>query len=75
MCRGFHRRQVEQWRHTRWIAAELRNGLRAPGEAGVSLHEILPLPGDELAEAGPVLTPEQIEAEYARVAVLDRDLN
>jgi hypothetical protein len=72
--RGFQRRQVEQWRHTRWLATELRNGLRAPGEPGVSLHEVLPLPGDETISSSLELSPEEVEAQFAYLQTLDRDL-
>ncbi len=74
MCRGAHRRQVEAWRHTRWLAWELRNGLRAPGEPGQTMHQILALPGDELPPSSVPETPEEVDALWAALDERDNAL-
>ena len=67
---GFHRRQIRKWQHTRFLATMLLNVNRDPDSAPVEPWEVLPLPGDPVPE---VLNLEEVDAELARLAEIDKD--
>jgi len=71
MCRGYHRRSVEQWRHTREHITALFNVNRAPDTPVLHPIEVLPLPGDTAGPSTAPETPEDIEALWA--ALDERD--
>lgn len=70
MADGYHRRQVLQWHHTRWLGTILLNVNRGEGDEPLSPEDVLPLPGDPDPA---VLTPEELDAELARIVQLDTD--
>ncbi|MGI4822246.1 MAG: hypothetical protein ACRYFV_13635 [Janthinobacterium lividum] len=82
MVRGYERRQkhkqareVDKWRRTRLVATILLNAYRDPKKTSAYVPEKwLPLLGDILPEPPKELTPEEVEAEFARTKVLDADL-
>ena len=68
---GFHRREIRKWRHTRWLGTLLLNVHRGEDDPVQTPEDVLYLPGDP-----PLLTaatPEELDAELARVAALDPD--
>jgi hypothetical protein len=67
MCRGYRRRQTEAWRRTRLLATLLVNLHREANSPVLSPEQLLPLPGDQLAEAAPDLTPEQVDELWAEL--------
>lgn len=74
MARGYRRREADAWRHTRLLATIYTNIHRGENDPALTPQEFMPLPGDVLPEVPPALNPEQVEAEFARVATLDKDL-
>jgi len=58
----------------RLLAAIMLNVNRAEGEPAQTPEEVFWLYGDPLPELPQVLTPAEVEAEFARVADLDKDL-
>ena len=71
---GYHRREADKWRHTRWLGTILLNVHRGEGEDVMTPEEVMPLPGDVLPLAAHVLTPAEIDAEFVRLLALDTDL-
>ncbi|MBH8569354.1 phage tail assembly chaperone [Microvirga sp. STS02] len=71
MADGYHHRRVLAWQETRWLGALLVNINRAPDTPAVEPSELLPLPGD--APAAPLMSTEELDAELARLAELDKD--
>ncbi|GAB3661500.1 hypothetical protein GCM10027594_31350 [Hymenobacter agri] len=69
---GFHRRQIRKWQHTRWLGTVLLNINRDPEKSPEPIEpwEVLSLPGDPQPA---VVTPEELDAELARIAQLDTD--
>ena len=73
-----HRRQQEAryeerldgWRQTRWLGTLLLNLNRGEDDPVQKPEEVLPLPGDPQPEE---ISPEELDAELARVAALDTD--
>jgi hypothetical protein len=67
MQRGYSRRTMDAWRHTRHLANLLRNLNRGENDAATTDAQYLPLPGDD--EYGRHLEsttiPERTPAEYA----------
>lgn len=68
LAAGFHRRQIRQWQHTRFIVAGFFNANRGQDDDPVQPTDVLWLPGD--AEAPPPPAASLTEAEY--LAELDR---
>lgn len=82
MVRGYQRRatekqerELDKWRRLRILAVLQLNAHRGENDAALTPEEWMPLPGDSLPKAPLVLSPEQVEAEYAHTATLDADLN
>ncbi|MBH8558996.1 phage tail assembly chaperone [Hymenobacter negativus] len=67
---AFHRQEIRAWRRTRWLGTILLNVHRGEDDPAQLPEEVLYLPGDP-----PLLTisPEELDAELARVAALDPD--
>jgi hypothetical protein len=66
-CRGYLRREAEQWRRTRWLGTVQLNSNRGPDDAVLVPEEIMPLYGD--------LAPQETvqvmsEEEFNRIAGL-----
>jgi hypothetical protein len=74
-ARGYHRRHVERWRHTRLLAASIYNAQRGPDDSEVLPEHIMKLPGDEATPATPLMSEEEYAAEFAAATALDTDLN
>ncbi len=73
-CRGYHRRVADHKRPLRWLGTILLNVNRAEGEPALTEEEAMWVYGDPVPEAPIMLTPAEVEAEWARVAALDKDL-
>jgi hypothetical protein len=69
---GWHRRQIRQYHHTRYLAAMLVNVNMGPDGTPVDPAELLPLPGDPPPPEP--MSLEELDAELARIAELDKDL-
>jgi hypothetical protein len=74
MARGYRRREADAWRHTRLLATIQTNIHRGQDDPALTPEEFMALPGDVLPERPHQLTPEQVEADFARTADLDKDL-
>jgi|GEM_PF-3185589 len=73
-CRGYHRRHAAKVKPMRLLATILLNVNRAEGEPALAPEEVTWLYGDPLPEVPQVLSAAEVEAEFARVAALDKDL-
>jgi hypothetical protein len=69
MCQGYHRRQTEAWRQTRWLGTILLNVNRPPGMPAYLPQEVLELPGDP--PYAPALSAEEFDDTMARLAEFD----
>jgi hypothetical protein len=70
MAEGYHRRQVLDWHHTRWLGTILLNVNRGEDDAPLTPEEVKWLPGDKIPG---LISPEELDAELARVAAIDTD--
>jgi hypothetical protein len=68
-CRGYHRRQTEAWRRTRWLGTILLNVNRAPNTPAYALEEVLGLPGD--LPPAPPMSAAELDDTLARLAEFD----
>ena len=68
-CRGYHRRQTEAWRRTRWLGTLLVNINRAHGTAPTEQQDLFTLPGDP--PPAPPMSAEDLDATLARLAEFD----
>ena len=69
MARGYHRRQTEAWRRTRWLGTILLNVNRAPNTAAAAPEEVLSLPGDP--PPAPPMSLTELDETLARLAEFD----
>jgi hypothetical protein len=69
MCRGYHRRQTEAWRRTRWLGTILLNVNRAHDTPAYTPEEVLGLPGD--LPPVPPMSVDELEETMARLAEFD----
>lgn len=69
MARGYHRRQTEAWRRTRWLGTLLLNVNRGHTDPAYEPEEVLALPGDP--PYAPKLNTEEFEDTMARLAEFD----
>lgn len=74
MARGYHRRQVAQWQHTREHITALFNIHRDPKTPVLHASEVMPLPGDAAALHQAPEPEEDIEALWAELDERDAAL-
>lgn len=69
MCQGYHRRQTEEWRRTRWLGTLLVNINRAHDAPAISPEELIQLPGDP--PPTPPMSATELDERLARLAEFD----
>lgn len=74
MCRGYHRRQISKWQHTREQITALLNVNRDPKTPVIQPREVMQLPGDAALLSTVPDTPEDIEALWAELDQRDAAL-
>jgi hypothetical protein len=74
MCRGYHRRQLAQWEHTREHITALFNIHRDPKTPALKASEVMPLPTDGHSLVATTEPEEDIEALWAELDQRDAAL-
>lgn len=69
MARGYHRRQTEAWRRTRWLGTILLNVNRAANTPAIAPEEVFQLPGDP--PPPPPMSVDELDETLAHLAEFD----